>query len=162
MIQISKATLFCGRTAGDPFTTAALLSSWLSFYNVAYVFLKMIPGLKPLTLTKAGHPGEKCRPDNNCHWFFWARSIMSDSSDAFRRQWQSRAGPLRPLCTTSIWWIKTWANQKVLRAIVQSGHSQTKANLSVPELLSQQEFFDISHRLCRTIFLLVYRLDAAL
>lgn len=59
---------------------------------------------------QSGHPAEKCRNNNNCHWFFWARSIMSDSSGAFSRQWQSRVGPLWPLCTTSIWWIKTWAN----------------------------------------------------
>lgn len=57
-----------------------------------------------------GHPGEKCRSNNNCHWFFWARSIMSDSSGAFSRQWQRRVGPLWPLCTTSVWWINAWAN----------------------------------------------------
>lgn len=61
-------------------------------------------GVKPWQQPE--HPVEKC-PSNNCHWLFWACSIMSG---AFSRQWQSRVGPLVPLCTTFIWWIKAWAN----------------------------------------------------
>lgn len=99
-----------------------------------------------------GHPAEKCRSNNNCPWFFWTRSIMSDSSGAFSRQWQSRVGSLWPLCTTSIWWIKAWANGSGAegRGTVRPGPDKRESVCA--DLLSQQEVFDISQHLCRTVF----------
>lgn len=51
-----------------------------------------------------GYPAEKHVRDNSCYRFLWARSIMSDGTEAFSGLSESRVGPLYSLLRC--WWKK--------------------------------------------------------